>query len=75
MNKPNLRIVFRNGTYCITEVHYDESGKPVKALDDECGILSYWLTVKELRKSYNQIAGAFRKPILVDTSGILIEKI
>ena len=66
MNKPDLRIVFRNGTYCITEVHYDESGKPIKILDNECGILAYWMTVDELRKSYNQIARAFREPVLTD---------
>ena len=64
MKKPDLRIVFRNGTYCITEVHYDKDGNPIKALDDECGILSYHLTVDELKKSYNQIAKAFKKPVL-----------
>lgn len=64
MKKPDLRIVKRNRCYCISEVQYNKHGKPIKTLDDECGILAYWMTIKELKESYQKAGEAFKKPIL-----------
>lgn len=64
IRKADLRIVFRNGYYCITEVQYDKKGNVKKILDDECGVLSYWKTLKELKGSAKLVRDAFKQPII-----------
>lgn len=61
----DFRIVFDSPSYYITEVEYDETGKPIKELGPECGILSYWASVEELKESYESVKEAFNKPILL----------
>jgi len=62
--KKDLRIIWEDNDYYITEVGYDKQDKPITFLQPECGITSYWSSYKKLQKSCESIDVAFKKPIL-----------
>jgi len=64
MKRLRYRRVHQKGTFGITEIEFNDKGIPIKYLEFECGLLSYWLTPTDLRTSYIKLFWAFFHPIL-----------
>lgn len=67
----NYRVVHTESGYHLAEVYYNDEGNPDGFYCD--GALSDWEGSDDLKKAYNKMKSAFKKPVLECKYGVFEE--